>query len=52
MKVDAVAADDMILDIGPETARLYAEEVKKAGTVVWNGPVGVFEKDRPASRRA
>jgi phosphoglycerate kinase len=44
-KVDAVVADDMILDIGPETARLYAEEVKNAGTVVWNGPVGVFEKE-------
>jgi phosphoglycerate kinase len=43
--VDAVAPDDMILDIGPETARLYGEEVRKAGTVVWNGPVGVFEKD-------
>jgi phosphoglycerate kinase len=35
----------MILDIGPETAALYAELVRKAGTVVWNGPVGVFEFD-------
>ncbi|WP_242111593.1 phosphoglycerate kinase [Luteimonas aquatica] len=43
--VDAVAADDMILDIGPETARRYAELIAKAGTVVWNGPVGVFEFD-------
>src|SRR5688500_8471053 len=43
--VDRVGADEMILDIGPETARMYGEEVKKAGTVVWNGPVGVFEKD-------
>ncbi len=42
--VDAVAPDEMILDIGPETARQYAEEIAKAGTVVWNGPVGVFEK--------
>jgi len=44
-KVDEVAADDMILDIGPQTAKAYADEVAKAGTVVWNGPVGVFEKD-------
>ena len=43
--VDQVADDEMILDIGPETARRYAELVKKAGTVVWNGPVGVFEFD-------
>ena len=33
----------MGLDIGPKTAKIYAEEVKKAGTVVWNGPMGVFE---------
>jgi phosphoglycerate kinase len=37
--------DEMILDIGPETARRYAELIGKAGTVVWNGPVGVFEFD-------
>lgn len=43
--VDAVAADDLILDIGPETAQRYAELIKSAGTVVWNGPVGVFEFD-------
>lgn len=43
--VDAVAADDMILDIGPHTAKVYAEMIAKAGTVVWNGPVGVFEFD-------
>jgi phosphoglycerate kinase len=43
--VDQVADDEMILDIGPETAKRYAELVKKAGTVVWNGPVGVFEFD-------
>ncbi|MDE2407794.1 MAG: phosphoglycerate kinase [Xanthomonadaceae bacterium] len=43
--VDAVGADDMILDIGPATATRYAEIVGKAGTVVWNGPVGVFEFD-------
>ena len=38
-----VADDDMILDIGPKTAALYADILKKAGTIVWNGPVGVFE---------
>ena len=43
--VDAVGADDMILDIGPDTAARYAELIKRAGTVVWNGPVGVFEFD-------
>jgi phosphoglycerate kinase len=43
--VDQVGADEMILDIGPETARRYAAMIAKAGTVVWNGPVGVFEFD-------
>ena len=43
--VAAVDADDMILDIGPDTAARYAAMVKDAGTVVWNGPVGVFEFD-------
>ncbi|MFD0739226.1 phosphoglycerate kinase [Lysobacter koreensis] len=43
--VDAVGADDMILDIGPDTAARYAGLIKAAGTVVWNGPVGVFEFD-------
>src|SRR3954463_12872861 len=43
--VDAVAGDDMILDIGPKTAQAYAAELAKAGTIVWNGPVGVFEKE-------
>ena len=43
--VDAVAEDDLILDIGPDTAARYAELIKSAGTVVWNGPVGVFEFD-------
>lgn len=43
--VDAIADDDMILDIGPDTARRYAAMIAKAGTVVWNGPVGVFEFD-------
>jgi phosphoglycerate kinase len=40
-----VAADDMILDIGPETADQLADMIAHAGTVVWNGPVGVFEFD-------
>ena len=42
-KVEDVEADDLILDIGPDTANLYAELIKSAGTIVWNGPVGVFE---------
>ncbi len=45
-KVNQVSADDMIFDIGPETAKEYAEILKKAGTIVWNGPVGVFEFDQ------
>jgi phosphoglycerate kinase len=40
-----VADDDMILDIGPQTAQKLAEQLKSAGTIVWNGPVGVFEFD-------
>ncbi|MET1023412.1 MAG: phosphoglycerate kinase [Pseudoxanthomonas sp.] len=44
-QVDAVDADDLILDIGPDTAAAYGELIAKAGTVVWNGPVGVFEFD-------
>ncbi len=40
-----VAEDDLILDIGPETAARYAAMIEQAGTVVWNGPVGVFEFD-------
>ena len=44
-RADAVGDGDMILDIGPETAQRYAALIEKAGTVVWNGPVGVFEFD-------
>ena len=44
--VDAVADDEMILDIGPRTAQRFAETIAQAGTVIWNGPVGVFEFDR------
>ena len=45
-KVDQVTDDDMIFDIGPETAVQFAEMLKSAGTIVWNGPVGVFEFDQ------
>jgi phosphoglycerate kinase len=45
-KVDEVGDDDMIFDIGPDSANELAEIIKQAGTVVWNGPVGVFEFDQ------
>ncbi|ODS90274.1 MAG: phosphoglycerate kinase [Comamonas sp. SCN 65-56] len=45
-KATEVADDDMILDIGPETAAKLATQLKAAGTIVWNGPVGVFEFDQ------
>jgi phosphoglycerate kinase len=45
-KATDVADDDMILDIGPETAALLAAQLRQAGTIVWNGPVGVFEFDQ------
>jgi len=45
-KVEDVEDDDMIFDIGPETAARFAEMMKSAGTIVWNGPVGVFEFDQ------
>jgi phosphoglycerate kinase len=41
--VAEVAGDDLILDIGPKTAAMLAEQLRRAGTIVWNGPVGVFE---------
>jgi phosphoglycerate kinase len=44
--VNAVNDDEMIFDIGPETAKKLAEIIKQAGTIVWNGPVGVFEFDQ------
>jgi phosphoglycerate kinase len=44
--VDAVTADETILDIGPETASRFAEIIANAGTIIWNGPVGVFEFDQ------
>jgi phosphoglycerate kinase len=43
---NAVSADDLILDIGPKTAQQFAALIAKAGTIVWNGPVGVFEYDQ------
>jgi phosphoglycerate kinase len=43
-KTADVKPDELILDIGPQTASAYAAEIAKAGTIVWNGPVGVFEK--------
>ena len=44
--VDQVGDDEMILDIGPDTAELLSEVLKSAGTIIWNGPVGVFEIDQ------
>ncbi|MDC1340431.1 phosphoglycerate kinase [Oceanospirillaceae bacterium] len=41
-----VAADDMIMDVGPDTARHLASILKDAGTIIWNGPLGVFEFDQ------
>lgn len=41
--VEEISADEMILDIGPKTAALYGDVISKASTVIWNGPVGVFE---------
>jgi phosphoglycerate kinase len=41
--VDAVQADEMILDIGPRTAALFSDYISRARTIIWNGPVGVFE---------
>ncbi|NLM45172.1 MAG: phosphoglycerate kinase [Firmicutes bacterium] len=45
VSVDAVPADMMVVDIGEETRKLYAAYIREAGTVVWNGPLGVFETD-------
>ena len=44
--VDDVTAEDMILDVGPKTAHVFAALLKEARTIVWNGPVGVFEFDQ------
>jgi phosphoglycerate kinase len=45
-KADSVEDDDMIFDVGPETSAKFAEMLKQAGTIIWNGPVGVFEFDQ------
>ena len=45
-KVEDVADNDMILDVGPETAKAFAEILKTSKTILWNGPVGVFEVDQ------
>ena len=45
-KVEDVADNDMILDVGPETAQMFAEILKTSKTILWNGPVGVFEVDQ------
>ncbi len=45
-RIDQVAADEMILDIGPDTAERFAQLMQSVGTIVWNGPVGVFEFDQ------
>ncbi|MGJ8517904.1 phosphoglycerate kinase [Carnimonas bestiolae] len=47
--VDQVADDEMILDVGPKTAATFAASLKDAGTILWNGPVGVFEIDQFAN---
>ena len=44
--VEAVAVDELIMDIGPETAERFAAIIASAGTIIWNGPVGVFEFDQ------
>ena len=46
IEASAVRGDDLILDVGAKTARIFADLIAKAGTVVWNGPVGVFEYDQ------
>jgi len=45
-KADEVLDDDMIFDIGPESAKELADIIARAGTIIWNGPVGVFEFDQ------
>ncbi len=47
--VGAVAADEIIADIGPRTVEAFASEIAAAGTVLWNGPMGIFEDPRFAT---
>lgn len=49
VEVSKVPEDKMILDIGPETVKLFAEEIKKARTIIWNGPLGVYEYEQFAN---
>ena len=49
ISVDDVEAEDMIFDIGPQSAQQLAELIKTMGTIIWNGPVGVFEFDQFAN---
>ena len=49
LDVAKVAADDMIMDLGPKTTASFADALKSAGTIVWNGPLGVFEFDQFAA---
>ena len=44
--IDEIESDDVILDIGPETAIIFEEIINEAKTIIWNGPVGVFEFDQ------
>ena len=44
--INSVSSDDLILDIGPKTINLYGEIIKESSTLIWNGPVGVFEIDQ------
>jgi len=47
--INSVSSDDLILDIGPKTINLYGEIIKESSTLIWNGPVGVFEIDQFSS---
>ena len=44
--IEGIESDDLILDIGPETATIYKDIINEAKTIIWNGPVGVFEFDQ------
>jgi len=44
--INSISKNDVILDIGPKTIKLYASYIKKAGIIIWNGPMGMFENER------